>query len=30
MAWLMKIADHGRKTIAPPEREDKTYMSFIR
>jgi multimeric flavodoxin WrbA len=30
MAWLMKIADHGRKTIAPPEREGKTYMNFIR
>lgn len=30
MAWLMKLAEHGRKTIAPPQREDKVYMSFIR
>ena len=30
MAWLMKLVDHGRKTIAPPELEEKIYMSFIR
>lgn len=30
MAWLMKMAEHGRKTIVPPEKEGKTYMSFIR
>jgi multimeric flavodoxin WrbA len=30
MAWLMKLVEHGKGTIVPPEREDKTYMNFIR
>ncbi|EKD39852.1 MAG: NADPH-dependent FMN reductase protein [uncultured bacterium] len=30
MAWLMKLVEHGRKTIAPPEKEGKIYMNFIR
>ena len=30
MAWLMKLVEHGRKTIPAPEREDKIYMNFIR
>lgn len=30
MAWLMKLVEHGKKTIAPPEREAKIYMNFIR
>lgn len=30
MAWLMKLVENGRGTIAPPKREDKTYMNFIR
>jgi multimeric flavodoxin WrbA len=30
MAWLMKLVEQGKKTIAPPEREGKIYMSFIR
>jgi len=29
MAWLMKLVEHGKGTITPPERETKTYMSFI-
>ncbi len=29
MAWLMKLVEHGKGTIAPPEREPKTYFSFI-
>ncbi|HJV34620.1 flavodoxin family protein [Geomonas sp.] len=29
MAWLMKLVEHGKETIAPPEREPKTYFSFI-
>jgi multimeric flavodoxin WrbA len=29
MAWLMKLVEHGKGTIPPPEREPKTYFSFI-
>jgi len=30
MAWLMKLVENGKGTIAPPEREGKVYMNFIR
>lgn len=30
MAWLMKLVEHGKGTIAPPEREAKTFFNFIR
>jgi multimeric flavodoxin WrbA len=30
MAWLMKLVEHGKGTITPPERENKIYMNFIR
>ncbi|MBU1565495.1 MAG: flavodoxin family protein [Proteobacteria bacterium] len=30
MAWLMKLVQHGKGTITPPEREGKIYMNFIR
>ncbi|MFH0780456.1 MAG: flavodoxin family protein [Pseudomonadota bacterium] len=30
MAWLMKLVEHGKDTIAAPEREGKSYMNFIR
>lgn len=30
MAWLMKLVEYGKRTIAPPEREGKVYMNFIR
>ena len=30
MAWLMKLVEHGKDTIAPPDRENKVYMNFIR
>lgn len=30
MAWLMKLVEHGKKAIAPPEKENKIYMNFIR
>jgi len=29
MAWLMKLVEHGKGTITPPEREAKTMFSFI-
>jgi multimeric flavodoxin WrbA len=29
MAWLMKLVENGRGTVIPPERESKTFMSFI-
>ena len=29
MAWLMKLVEHGKGTIPPPERETKTYLNFI-
>jgi multimeric flavodoxin WrbA len=30
MAWLMKLVENGKGTVAPPEREAKLYMNFIR
>jgi len=30
MAWLMKLVENGKGTIALPEKEAKTYMNFIR
>ena len=30
MAWLMKLVEHGRGQVAPPEQEAKTYMHFVR
>ena len=30
MAWLMKLAEHGKGAITPPEREAKVVMNFIR
>jgi multimeric flavodoxin WrbA len=30
MAWLMKLVEHGKGTIAPPEKEGKIFMNFIR
>jgi multimeric flavodoxin WrbA len=30
MAWLMKLVEHGKGTITPPERETKTWTHFIR
>ncbi len=30
MAWLMKLAEHGKDTITPPAMESKIYMNFIR
>jgi multimeric flavodoxin WrbA len=29
MAWLMKLVEHGKGAITPPERENKTFFSFI-
>ncbi|GFO56625.1 FMN reductase [Geomonas sp. Red276] len=29
MAWLMKLVEHGKGAITPPEREPKTFFSFI-
>ncbi len=29
MAWLLKLVEHGRGTITPPEQEQKTFFSFI-
>jgi multimeric flavodoxin WrbA len=29
MAWLMKLVENGRDTVAEPEREAKIYMNFI-
>ncbi|HIJ94997.1 MAG TPA: flavodoxin family protein [Desulfuromonadales bacterium] len=29
MAWLMKLVENGTGTVTPPEREPKTFMSFI-
>jgi len=29
MAWLMKLVEHGKGVITPPERENKTYLNFI-
>ncbi|NVN91610.1 MAG: flavodoxin family protein [Desulfuromonadales bacterium] len=30
MAWLMKLVENGRGTVAEPERDPKLYMNFIR
>ena len=30
MAWVMKLVEHGRITLPPPERQNKIYMNFIR
>jgi multimeric flavodoxin WrbA len=30
MAWLMKLVENGKGTVAPPEREAKTFMHFVR
>ena len=29
MAWLMKLVENGKGTVAEPERESKVYMNFI-
>ena len=29
MAWLLKLVEHGKGAIVPPEREPKTYLNFI-
>jgi multimeric flavodoxin WrbA len=29
MAWLMKVMEHSKDAIPAPEREDKTFFSFI-
>lgn len=29
MAWLMKVVEHGKGVITPPERETKTFFNFI-
>lgn len=29
MAWLMKLVENGKGTIAPPEQEGKIFMNFI-
>jgi multimeric flavodoxin WrbA len=30
MAWLLKLVENGKGVVAPPEREAKRYMHFIR
>ncbi len=30
MAWLLKLVEHGKGTITPPEQERKTWTHFIR
>jgi multimeric flavodoxin WrbA len=30
MAWLLKLIENGRTTVAEPARENKIYMNFIR
>jgi len=29
MAWLMKLVEHGKGAVTPPEHEAKTFFSFI-
>lgn len=29
MAWLLKLVEHGRAAVAPPERESKVWLNFI-
>lgn len=30
MSWLLKLVEHGKGAVTPPEYETKTYMNFIR
>ncbi|WP_310600737.1 flavodoxin family protein [Desulfobulbus sp.] len=30
MAWLLRLVEHGKGTIAPPAQESKVWMNFIR
>ena len=30
MSWLMKVLEHSKDNVEPPERENKTFMNFIR
>jgi len=30
MAWLLKLVEHGRGAVVPPEREAKVFTHFIR
>ncbi len=30
MAWLMKLVEHGKGSVVPPEQEAKAYMHFVR
>ncbi|PLX75385.1 MAG: flavodoxin family protein [Desulfuromonas sp.] len=30
MAWLMKLREHGKEAVPPPERETKQFTNFIR
>ena len=30
MAWLLKLVQHGKDTIKPPEKENKIMMNFVR
>ena len=30
MAWLLKLVEHGKGAVAPPEREAKIFTNFIR
>lgn len=29
MAWLLKLVEHSKGTVVPPDREVKTYLNFI-
>jgi multimeric flavodoxin WrbA len=30
MAWLLKLVEHGKGAVTPPEQEKKTFMHFVR
>ena len=30
MAWILKLIEHGKNAVKPPEQERKKYMNFIR
>lgn len=30
MAWLMKLVEHGKGQVTPPEKENKVFMNFVR
>lgn len=30
MAWLLRLVEHGKGHVTPPQQETKTYMHFIR